>query len=103
MKKEVKFAFVKTSPIMVSYFFVSCAYGLVMAQGGFGWVWSMLCSTFIYTGTFQMVLASFFSSGAAFVTVILTCVFMSARQIFLCGRFQENREKTALYDSYIDR
>ena len=94
MKKEVKFAFVKTSPIMVSYFFVSCAYGLVMAQGGFGWVWSMLCSTFIYTGAFQMVLASFFASGAAFVTVILTCVFMSARQIFYGLTYVEDFKKT---------
>lgn len=82
MKKEAKFAFIKTSPIMVSYFFVSCAYGLVMAQGGFGWGWSMLCSMFICTGAFQMVLASFFASGAAFVTVIFTCAFMATRQIF---------------------
>lgn len=94
MKKEVKFAFVKTSPIMVSYFFVSCAYGLVMAQGGFGWVWSMLCSTFIYTGAFQMVLASFFASGAAFVTVILTCAFMATRQIFYGLTYVEDFKKT---------
>lgn len=94
MKKEVKFAFVKTSPIMVSYFFVSCAYGLVMAQGGFGWIWSMLCSTFIYTGAFQMVLASFFASGAAFVTVILTCAFMATRQIFYGLTYVEDFKKT---------
>ena len=93
MKKEMKFAFVKTSPIMVSYFFVSCAYGLVMAQGGFGWVWSMLCSMFIYTGAFQMVLASFFASGVAFVTVIFTCVFMAARQIFYGLTYVEDFKK----------
>lgn len=82
MKKEMQFALVKTSPIMVSYFFVSCAYGLVMAQGGFNWIWSALCSIFIYTGAFQMVLATFFAAGASVMTVLLTCAFMSTRQIF---------------------
>ena len=82
MNKEIRFALLKTSPIMVSYFFVSCAYGLVMAQGGFGWIWSAICSMFIYTGAFQMVLASFFATGATIFTVLLTCAFMATRQIF---------------------
>lgn len=59
MKKEVKFAFVKTSPIMVSYFFVSCAYGLVMAQGGFGWGWSMLVQRLFIQAHFKWYLHHF--------------------------------------------
>lgn len=82
MNKELKFALIKTFPIMISYFFVSCAYGLVMAKGGFNALWSLLCSTFIYTGAFQMVLASFLASGASVITIMLTCAFMSIRQVF---------------------
>lgn len=92
--KELKFAFIKCTPIMVSYFFVSCAYGLIMQQGGFNWVWSMLCSTFIYTGAFQMVLATFFASGATIVTVLLTCAFMSVRQIFYGLSYIDDFKKT---------
>lgn len=94
MMKEMKFALIKTTPIMVSYFFVSCAYGLVMAQGGFDWLWSALCSVFIYTGAFQMVLASFFATGASIITVLLTCAFMSTRQIFYGLSYIDDFKKT---------
>ena len=92
--KELKFALIKTTPIMVSYFFVSCAYGLIMQKGGFNWIWSALCSMFIYTGAFQMVLASFFASGAALLTVLLTCFFMSTRQIFYGLSYIDDFKKT---------
>lgn len=92
--KELKFALYKCTPIMISYFFVSCAYGLIMQQGGFGWIWSFLCSTFLYTGAFQMVLATFFASGAAVITVVLTCAFMSARQIFYGLSYIDDFKKT---------
>lgn len=92
--KELKFALYKCTPIMISYFFVSCAYGLIMQQGGFGWIWSFLCSTFLYTGAFQMVLATFFASGAAVITVLLTCAFMSARQIFYGLSYIDDFKKT---------
>ncbi len=94
MNKEIRFALLKTSPIMVSYFFVSCAYGLVMAQGGFEWIWSAICSMFIYTGAFQMVLASFFATGATIITVLLTCAFMSTRQIFYGLSYLDDFKKT---------
>lgn len=92
--KEFKYALQKTSPILVSYFFVSSAYGLVMNSGGFNWIWSALCSMFIYTGAFQMVLATFFASGASLLTVLLTCAFMSARQIFYGLSYIEDFKKT---------
>lgn len=92
--KELKYALQKTSPILVSYFFVSSAYGLVMNSGGFNWIWSALCSVFIYTGAFQFVLASFFASGAALFTVLLTCAFMSARQIFYGLSYIDDFKKT---------
>ncbi len=94
MNKEMRFAILKTTPIMVSYFFVSCAYGLVMAQGGFNWIWSAICSVFIYTGAFQMVLASFFASGATIITILLTCAFMSTRQIFYGLSYIDDFKKT---------
>lgn len=65
-----------------------------MQKGGFNWIWSALCSMFIYTGAFQMVLASFFASGAALLTVLLTCFFMSTRQIFYGLSYIDDFKKT---------
>ena len=82
MEKEIRFAFVKTLPIIISYFFISCAYGLFMHNNGYSVIWSLLCSIFIYTGAFQMVLASFLVTNTQAITVILTCILMSIRQVF---------------------
>ena len=75
-------AFLKTLPIMGSYLFVSMAYGLMMQNAGFGWGFSLLTSLSVYTGAFQFVLVTFLSSGASFVTIALTALFMNSRQFF---------------------
>lgn len=53
-----------------------------MQQGGWSWPWAASISVFIYTGAFQFVLASFLTSGASFLTVALTALFMNSRQVF---------------------
>ena len=38
MNKEIiKTSFIKSIPIMCSYFFVSLAYGIMMEENGFAW------------------------------------------------------------------
>ena len=90
-KKTVcKEAFLHALPIMGSYFFVSMAYGLMMQEAGFGWGWSLLTSLTVYTGAFQFVLVTFLSSGASFLTIALTALFMNSRQFFYGITFVED-------------
>ena len=81
-KSTWKTAFTKSLPIMGSYLFVSMAYGLVMQEAGYSYLWSLLTSFTVYTGAFQFVLATFLSSGASILTVALTALFMNSRQFF---------------------
>ncbi|MFT3985280.1 MAG: AzlC family ABC transporter permease [Lachnospiraceae bacterium] len=91
MKKEyLKLAFVKSIPIMCSYFFVSMAYGIMMEEAGFYWYYSLLVSMSVYTGAFQFVLISFLSSGASLITVGLTAFLMNSRQTFYSLTFLED-------------
>lgn len=83
MKKQVlKKAFIKSIPIMCSYFFVSMAYGIMMQEAGFKWFYSLLISMTVYTGAFQFVLITFLSSGASIITIALTALLMNSRQTF---------------------
>ncbi|MDO4500830.1 MAG: AzlC family ABC transporter permease [Erysipelotrichaceae bacterium] len=81
-KEIVKKAFIKSIPIMCSYIFVSMAYGIMMAEAGFSWIYSLGISLSVYTGAFQFVLITFLSSGASLLTVAVTAFLMNSRQTF---------------------
>lgn len=89
-KDVIKQAFVKAIPITGSYFFVSMAYGLMMQESGYGWIWSLFTSLTVYTGAFQFVLVTFLSSGASFLTIIIMALFMNSRLVFYGLTFIED-------------
>lgn len=91
MKREhMKQAFVKSLPILCSYFFVSMAYGIMMEENGFHWYVSLLVSMTVYTGAFQFLLITFLSGGASLVTIGLTALLMNSRQTFYSLTFVED-------------
>ncbi len=78
----MKRAFLKSTPIMCSYLFVSMAYGIMMEEAGFGWYNSLFISLTVYTGAFQFLLITFLSSGASLLTIALAAFLMNSRQTF---------------------
>lgn len=92
-RKSFRFALVKTMPIMVSYLFISMAYGILLAQAHFDFRWAWLSSGVVYSGAFQFVLVTFLSSGASLLTVALTALFLNSRHVFyglsLVDRFRK--------------
>ncbi len=75
-------AFIKSLPIFFSYVFVAFSYGLMMQEAGFSWFYSLFTSLTVYTGAFQFVLITFFSSGASLATIAVTAFLMNSRQTF---------------------
>lgn len=92
-KTIIKYAFIKSLTIMCSYLFVSMAYGVMMEEAGFGWLYSLLISMTVYTGAFQFVLITFLSSGASLLTIMLTALLMNSRQIFYSITFLDDFRK----------
>lgn len=84
MKKNeiIKISLSKAMPILISYIFISMAYGIMMSSAGYNFLWSLGISLFVYTGAFQFVLVTFLASAASFLTIGLTALFMNSRQIF---------------------
>ena len=92
MTKEelIKTGFQKALPIMISYLFIGTAYGILMAQAGYGVLWAVGISLTVYTGAFQFVLIPFLQSGASYLTIALTALFMNSRQTFYALTFLED-------------
>lgn len=82
MNRELKYALVKTIPIMFSYLFLSMAFGIMMNQAGFPFYWAYMVSLTVYTGAFQFVIVSFLSAGAGIITIALTALTMNCRHMF---------------------
>ncbi len=81
-KETWKLAFVKSLPIMCSYFFLGAAYGIMMEETGFPRYVALLLSMTVYTGAFQFVLITFLSTGASLLTIAITALLMNSRQSF---------------------
>ena len=71
-KQLIRHSFIKSLPVLCSYLFLGMAYGMMMAEAGYQWYYSLFSCLFLYSGTCQFLLITFFSSGASLLTVALT-------------------------------
>ncbi|NLP48791.1 MAG: branched-chain amino acid transporter AzlC [Clostridiales bacterium] len=81
-KKNFKFALEKTAPISFGFIFLGIAFGVLMNEAGYNFVWSFLAGVFIYAGSMQFVMVSLLASGASLLTVALMTLLINSRHIF---------------------
>jgi len=80
--KAVQTAFRDTVPVMTGYVFLGFGFGILMYQSGYGLLWSLAMSLFIYAGSMQYVAVSLLTGGANLLTAALTTVVVNARHLF---------------------
>lgn len=56
MKKYIKYAFSRALPVLFGYIFLGIAFGIVLQQAGFNFIWAFCISLFLYAGSMQFVL-----------------------------------------------
>ena len=81
-KSAVRAAFLDTVPVMAGYVFLGFGFGILLYQSGYGAVWSLAMSLFIYAGSMQYVAVSLLSSGAGLLTAAMTAFLVNARHLF---------------------
>ena len=82
MKKTLAVAFRQTLPVAFGYVFLGTAFGILMHQAGYGPLWALAASLFIYAGSMQFVAVSLLAAGAPLYTVALMTLFVNGRHIF---------------------
>ena len=83
MKKDaVRIAFLDTLPVMAGYVFLGFGFGILLFQSGYGVLWSVGMSLFIYAGSMQYLTVSLLTGGAGLLTAALTTVVVNARHLF---------------------
>lgn len=81
-KKLLKTAFLKSLPVMAGYLVIGTGFGILLKKAGYGMLWALLMSLFIYAGSMQYVAVSLLSSGASLITAALTTLMVNARHLF---------------------
>lgn len=83
MKNQaLRTAFLDTLPVMTGYVFLGFGFGILLQQNGYGPLWALAMSLFIYAGSMQFVAVSLLSSGAGLLTTALTTLVVNARHLF---------------------
>ena len=82
-QKALKSAISDTLPVMTGYLFLGFGFGIILQQNGYGVLWAMAMSLFIYAGSMQYVGVSLIAGGASVLTVALTTLMVNARHLFL--------------------
>lgn len=97
----VKFAFQQSIPVMLGYIFLGIAFGLLLENAGYNFIWAFLASVVIYAGSMQFVLVTLLSGGAGLLYCAVMTLFINGRHIFYGLSFIEKFKKTGLMYPYL--
>ena len=81
-KGVVKKAFIDTIPVMTGYVVLGIGFGILLRTNGYGGLWALAMSVFIYAGSMQYAGISLMASSASFITVALTTLMVNCRHFF---------------------
>lgn len=79
---KLKIVIKDTLPVMAGYVVLGTGFGLLMSENGYGFIWSLAMSLFVFAGALQYVGVSLLASGASLITVGITSLVINARHLF---------------------
>lgn len=82
IQTEAAFAFMQTIPVMLGYLCLGIAFGLMLQDAGYHFLWAFFCSVFVYAGSMQFVLVTLLTGGVSLVYAAVMTFFINGRQIF---------------------
>ena len=91
--QELRFAFTQSIPVMLGYIFLGIAFGLMLQDAGYNFVWAFCCSLFIYAGSMQFVLVTLLTGGVSLIYAAVMTLFVNGRHIFYGLSFIEKFRK----------
>lgn len=75
-------AFPYTIPVLAGYLFIGMAFGVMIQEKGYNFLWAMLMSLLCYAGSGQYLAVNFFAPGVSLINVIFLEFMLNIRHIF---------------------
>ena len=93
-KSDIRRAFTASLPVMAGYLVLGIGFGVILRSKGYGVLWALGMSVFIYAGSMQYVAIDLLAGGAGLLTTALTTLAVNARHLFY-GISMVDKYKTA--------
>ncbi len=93
VKKTFNFAFKKSLPVLFGYLFLGGAFGIMLYDAGYNWVWAIFISIVVYAGSGQFLLVSLLTARAGIAEVAMMSFFINSRHMFYGLSFIEKFKK----------
>lgn len=100
-KKEWKSALRWTLPVMTGYLFLGVAFGLVLNQAGFSWIWAIFMSAYLYTGALQFLLIPLLGSGITLWETAVLAFMVNIRHLFYGFSFLDEFSAMGAWKPYM--
>lgn len=81
-KSTFVFALKKSLPVLFGYLFLGSAFGIMLYDAGYNFIWAIFISLIVYAGSGQFLLVSLLSSAASIPTVAVMTLFINSRHMF---------------------
>ena len=94
-------AFLASLPVMAGYVVLGTGFGILLSSKGYGILWSLAMSIFIYAGSMQYLAVDLLSGGAGLITAALTTLMVNARHLFYGISMIDKYKDTGKYKPYL--
>lgn len=101
LRATVKYAFVRSLPIMAGYLALGMGFGILLETNGYGVWWAFFMSLFIYAGSMQYVAIDLLAGGASLLSAALMTVMVNARHLFYGVSMIERYRNTGKAKPYL--
>lgn len=81
-KATALYALKQSLPVLFGYLFLGSAFGIMLYDAGYNWIWAIFISIIVYAGSGQFLLVSLISSAASLPTVAMMTLFINSRHMF---------------------
>lgn len=79
---EYLFAFTETIPILLGYIFLGIAFGLMLQDAGYNFIWAFFMSIFVYAGSMQFMLVTLLAGAQSLINTFVITLFINGRHLF---------------------
>lgn len=97
----VKHAFKQSVPIMAGYIVLGMGFGVLLELKGYGVLWAIAMSVFIYAGSMQYVAINLITGGASLIATALMTLMVNARHLFYGISMLDKYKNTGKYKPYL--
>ena len=101
LKQSFSYALRHSLPIFAGFLPLGLAYGVLMQNAGYNAIWTGATCLFVFAGSLQFLMISFFTSSVSYLTVAVMALLVNSRHIFYGISLIEKFRNFGLWKNYL--